>query len=171
MEPWRSFTSVSIPKRVSEFLKLKHLASSRRQTAVSIPKRVSEFLKLRINNQLPSFVKVSIPKRVSEFLKLPGWKQPCMSISTFQSLKGFQSFWSNCEGFYSSSSSNVSIPKRVSEFLKHQTMEPRRSCTSVSIPKRVSEFLKRKDAKMKRELCILFQSLKGFQSFWSRQFR
>ena len=62
---------VSIPKRVSEALKLSNSAFPPKQSCVSIPKRVSEALKQQeINlNPFPTSWKVSIPKRVSEALK------------------------------------------------------------------------------------------------------
>ena len=60
---------------------------------VSIPKRVSEALKLEIANaQAPNrFFVVSIPKRVSEALKLT-WSaaDKWLRLAVFQSLKGFQ---------------------------------------------------------------------------------
>ena len=59
---------------------------------VSIPKRVSEFLK-RHNYQKQSwFLQVSIPKRVSEFLKRTLKGKLIQIFEGFQSLKGFQSF-------------------------------------------------------------------------------
>ena len=58
---------------------------------VSIPKRVSEFLKpLKLSLHRSNLI-VSIPKRVSEFLK--HWvNSVAFSPDGFQSLKGFQSF-------------------------------------------------------------------------------
>ena len=63
-------SQVSIPKRVSEALKL-ILSSSQMipQRQVSIPKRVSEALKHHISLADLCFYPVSIPKRVSEALK------------------------------------------------------------------------------------------------------
>ncbi len=64
------FEEVSIPKRVSEALKLSStLDGARLKIIVSIPKRVSEALKLAsaLISALRSIV--SIPKRVSEALK------------------------------------------------------------------------------------------------------
>ena len=61
---------VSIPKRVSEVLKLPRLYSRQIYYFVSIPKRVSEVLKLaRETIDLYLSHNVSIPKRVSEVLK------------------------------------------------------------------------------------------------------
>ena len=64
---------VSIPKRVSEVLKLLKslLFPYCYLKKVSIPKRVSEVLKLKecLNTYL-KYGEVSIPKRVSEVLKL-----------------------------------------------------------------------------------------------------
>ena len=59
--------------------------------SVSIPKRVSEFLKEVKNSLVSSSCLVSIPKRVSEFLKVEEARES-YDKSWFQSLKGFQSF-------------------------------------------------------------------------------
>ena len=58
---------------------------------VSIPKRVSEFLKHRLFQVVRRSPIVSIPKRVSEFLK-PSTDNDPIIPNLFQSLKGFQSF-------------------------------------------------------------------------------
>ena len=82
---------VSIPKRVSEALKLCYRSQypSTSQQFVSIPKRVSEALKLKMGRALEYLCAVSIPKRVSEALKLLSilW---VLNSDRFQSLKGFQ---------------------------------------------------------------------------------
>ena len=58
---------------------------------VSIPKRVSEVLKLNWLKPVPLGIAVSIPKRVSEVLKRS--RAVARSPrSLFQSLKGFQRF-------------------------------------------------------------------------------
>jgi len=67
------FENVSIPKRVSEALKLKSPCGQglhRSRNPVSIPKRVSEALKPQHIPMLREAEGVSIPKRVSEALKL-----------------------------------------------------------------------------------------------------
>ena len=63
------YESVSIPKRVSEFLKLLKSYDLLSSCDVSIPKRVSEFLKRYFLAGWQLGQIVSIPKRVSEFLK------------------------------------------------------------------------------------------------------
>ena len=85
----KSHQLVSIPKRVSEALKLKWLNPTVKVKFVSIPKRVSEALKLGMD-RIKLFVRiVSIPKRVSEALKHR--HSPLSSQKLlFQSLKGFQ---------------------------------------------------------------------------------
>ena len=85
---------VSIPKRVSEALKLHSLTRSplhKPSLLVSIPKRVSEALKpLRNGFSIVVYsCYVSIPKRVSEALKRDAFKDFCL-MAKFQSLKGFQ---------------------------------------------------------------------------------
>ena len=60
---------VSIPKRVSEALKLEQDWKCRNFRLVSIPKRVSEALKLSEASFTLVKPLVSIPKRVSEALK------------------------------------------------------------------------------------------------------
>ncbi len=60
---------VSIPKRVSEVLKLKFLFLFTVKIYVSIPKRVSEVLKPHFEGAIKDNRRVSIPKRVSEVLK------------------------------------------------------------------------------------------------------
>ena len=62
---------VSIPKRVSEVLKLQFVFQFDTLDCVSIPKRVSEVLKPTTNfqDQQCTINFVSIPKRVSEVLK------------------------------------------------------------------------------------------------------
>ena len=90
----KDLEAVSIPKRVSEALKLPYVPISTSQVfKVSIPKRVSEALKLAPSLLINCFAPVSIPKRVSEALK-PAYTYycPCRRL--------------------------VSIPKRVSEALK-----------------------------------------------------
>ena len=109
---------------------------------VSIPKRVSEALKLGMD-RIKLFVRiVSIPKRVSEALKhrhsplssqkllfqsLKGFQRLWSSQHTkillcsvpFQSLKGFQRLWSlHLSTRHWGNYWRVSIPKRVSEALK-----------------------------------------------------
>ncbi len=96
MEEPQNLDGVSIPKRVSEALKLDGTTAVLLGDNVSIPKRVSEALKLphtadsgKIDGD------VSIPKRVSEALK-PGSVEASILCQEAQ----------------------VSIPKRVSEALK-----------------------------------------------------
>ena len=61
---------VSIPKRVSEALKLAGRIDGASGILVSIPKRVSEALKQHpIKFRIIDLAQVSIPKRVSEALK------------------------------------------------------------------------------------------------------
>ena len=63
--------NVSIPKRVSEVLKLTYIRDDARGIGVSIPKRVSEVLKPNTSIVSLKFkLVVSIPKRVLEVLKL-----------------------------------------------------------------------------------------------------
>ena len=65
-----SFRSyVSIPKRVSEVLKLVMPPEIVAIVIVSIPKRVSEVLKPVEAVEINPYCNVSIPKRVSEVLK------------------------------------------------------------------------------------------------------
>ena len=80
---------VSIPKRVSEALKLEFVNLFLYYQNVSIPKRVSEALKryMRLSTSHQRFV--SIPKRVSEALKL-SLLMAMQGELVFQSLKGFQ---------------------------------------------------------------------------------
>ncbi len=82
---------VSIPKRVSEALKLTNyslfLAA---KVGVSIPKRVSEALKLATLEGSLLLIFVSIPKRVSEALKPSVSLLAANNNRKFQSLKGFQ---------------------------------------------------------------------------------
>ena len=83
---------VSIPKRVSEVLKLSLPNLLIKPINVSIPKRVSEVLKLIQSNRFAFRVSVSIPKRVSEVLKRQSGDRPPKFSTRFQSLKGFQRF-------------------------------------------------------------------------------
>ncbi len=85
---------VSIPKRVSEALKLESSSTAlctMQIALVSIPKRVSEALKLFRRLHLGFEKWVSIPKRVSEALKrVLIFTDIRMMNPKFQSLKGFQ---------------------------------------------------------------------------------
>ena len=85
------YMKVSIPKRVSEALKLETNFEAHSGTLffVSIPKRVSEALKLSDLCQSRKDGVVSIPKRVSEALKLI-YDANYVQEYLFQSLKGFQ---------------------------------------------------------------------------------
>ena len=62
-------SAVSIPKRVSEVLKLCQAIIEKDFKSVSIPKRVSEVLKPCDLMSEHYITQVSIPKRVSEVLK------------------------------------------------------------------------------------------------------
>ena len=59
------------------------------ELGVSIPKRVSEALKLLIFGTSRAVLNVSIPKRVSEALKPKTLERKSLN-QAFQSLKGFQ---------------------------------------------------------------------------------
>ena len=157
---------VSIPKRVSEALKLdkgsknpnrcafqslkgfqrlwsKETTEILKKVAVSIPKRVSEALKLHHRQQNRALRnRVSIPKRVSEALKPFGEIAAAERKLSFQSLKGFQRLWSWC------------IPLRAFYWNEFQSLKGFQRLWSVWILFFIW-------------VISLFQSLKGFQRLWS----
>ena len=157
------FQSLKGFQRLWSLVETKSLAQA--SWSVSIPKRVSEALKLMsVWSQHLSFI-VSIPKRVSEALKLTILQFNFLA-KLFQSLKGFQRLWSIIKVIPVYRRKFVSIPKRVSEALKPSLGDRIERICFVSIPKRVSEALKPKtDARFWGY--EKFQSLKGFQRLWS----
>ena len=158
---------VSIPKRVSEALKL---------PAASTDKFILRFQSLKGFQRLWScnrfwkyiYRNVSIPKRVSEALKRAIASFNHMIFDRFQSLKGFQRLWSLGSKISIKTFLPVSIPKRVSEALKLSWL-----IVGFKMPLFQSlkgfQSLWRLWVKLRSFYQIKFQSLKGFQRLWSER--
>ncbi len=165
----RPFTHdfVSIPKRVSEALKLLFSRGFGRVTAlcVSIPKRVSEALKLEVFCLAKSTSNVSIPKRVSEALKLccfcPFWNQ-----NWFQSLKGFQRLWSSRDCLSCGDRTTFQSLKGFQRLWSFREV----SGASLHYAFQSLKGFQRLWSSSLSSICSTlrwFQSLKGFQRLWS----
>ena len=163
---------VSIPKRVSEVLKLWFGYFAKRSLAVSIPKRVSEVLKPYAESVYRQTFTFQSLKGFQRFWSLIPLCFVCFSENSFQSLKGFQRFWS----YLTSDGTAAPLTRQtfafqslIQRFWSH-CPKSQKMTNPVSIPKRVSEVLKPSDgiaAPLTRQT-FAFQSLKGFQRFWSQ---